>query len=87
MRSSMLMVLSAAAFVIVAPQFAFAEPTVAGAALKAAAETISPVETAHYYGGYGYGGYGYGYRHHYYRHHYRHHYRGYGGYGYRGYGY
>jgi hypothetical protein len=75
MRKSMLMIVSAAAIATAIPQCASAAPTINGAALKAAAEAASPVQSAHYYGyrryygGYGYRGYGYR------------------GYGYRGYGY
>ena len=80
MRSSALMVVAGAALLMAVPQFASAAPIANGAALKAAADTASAVDSIHYYRRYGYGGYGYG----------GYGYRGYygGGYGYRGgYGY
>lgn len=61
MRNTILMSVPAALLVIALPQATSAAPTIGAGAL--AAETLSPVETVHYYGygrGY-YGGYGRGY--------------------------
>jgi hypothetical protein len=94
MFSTLRMVIPAAMLAVALPQLASAAP-IDGNALKAAAETLTPVEDAQYYGyrpyrrGYGYRPYGY--RHGYYPRRYG--YRSYGyryrpyGYGYRPYGY
>ncbi len=89
MRKTVLTVLSAAALVMAVPQLAAATPATNGAALKTANESLSPFESAYYYGYYRRPYYGYYHRRHYgyypyYRYYARPYYRGYYGYGYGG---
>jgi len=78
MRGNTPAILIGALLIGALPHAASAAPLVGGAGLSAMAETLSPVESVHYYGYYGRGYYGRGYYG-----------RGYYGYGrgYYGYGY
>jgi hypothetical protein len=58
---------------VVAPHFASAAPAGSGDGLRAAVDSVSPVETTQFYFGFGHPGWGHGYgyrRHHWgFRHH------------------
>jgi hypothetical protein len=90
MRIKTLMMIPATLLVAGLPQVASAAPPVGNFVPATVAETLTPVENVHYYGGYGrgyYGGYGRGYYGGYGRGYYGGYGRGYYGHGYHGRGY